>query len=258
MEKAIHLVFEEYGQGLPVIFLHGFPLDHTIWDAIVPLLMDDARLILPDLRGYGGTPATDGVYTMRLMADDVLQLMDTLKLEQAVLVGHSMGGYISLAFAHAYPNRLAGLGLVASQAAVDTTERRQARYQTADEVMRRGMRKLAASMPAKLTDRPELADTLQKMVVKADRRAVAGSLRGMAERADAVDWLAEIRVPALVVAGLRDVLIPAERSKIMAQMLPMGWLVELETAAHMPMMEEPTLTASALHELIHQVKDVRR
>ena len=123
--NPVDLFYKEYGQGTPVIFLHGFPFDHSIWEPLVPLLSKDARMILPDLRGFGRSPVTEDIYSMRLLAEDVLHLMDHLKIEKAVLVGHSMGGYVSLAFAHAYPGRLLGLGLVATQAAADGPERRQ-------------------------------------------------------------------------------------------------------------------------------------
>ena len=121
--QPVDLFYNEQGQGTPVILLHGFPFNHTIWQPVMPLLAEHARLIMPDLRGFGQSPVTDGVYSMRLMAEDVVALMDKLGLEKAVLVGHSMGGYISLAFAQAYPNRLLGLGLVATQDSSDLPEK---------------------------------------------------------------------------------------------------------------------------------------
>src|SRR5512133_1931525 len=159
MERnPVDLYYEEHGQGMPVIFLHGFPFDHSIWEPLVPLLSKDVRLILPDLRGFGRSPVTDDIYTMRLQAEDVVHLMDRLEIEQAVLVGHSMGGYISLAFAQAYPGRLLALGLIATQAAADAPERRQSRYKAAEAVTRKGARVVASDMVNKLTPRTELLE----------------------------------------------------------------------------------------------------
>jgi pimeloyl-ACP methyl ester carboxylesterase len=124
----VELYYEEFGQGVPVILLHGFPLNHTIWMPVVERLQSHVRVITPDLRGHGKSPATDGDYSMRLMAEDIHALMNRLDIPKAVLVGHSMAGYASLAFARAYPGRLAGLAMVASQAEADTPEKRQARY----------------------------------------------------------------------------------------------------------------------------------
>ncbi len=247
----VPLSFEEYGQGVALILLHGFPLDHTIWDGLVVHLQDKARLILPDLRGYGRSPAPRGAYTMRLLADDVLGLMDSLQIEKAVLVGHSMGGYVSLAFARAYPGRLAGLGLVASQAVADAPERRQERIKLAAKVVRRGVQSLAEGMPARLTTRAEWHPPLRELIANAPSQTVAASLKGMAAREDALDWLGSIQVPTLVLAGAEDQIIPLERARLMAQMLPKGWLVELPDAGHMPMLEQPEKTAAAIRELVH-------
>jgi 3-oxoadipate enol-lactonase len=96
--KTVQLYFKETGEGAPMVLVHGFPLDHTIWDPVVPLLEPHARLILPDLRGHGRSPAPGGVYDMRTMADDLLSLIDALQIERVTLIGHSMGGYVSLAF----------------------------------------------------------------------------------------------------------------------------------------------------------------
>jgi len=252
MDKKVQLYFEEYGHGIPVVLIHGFPFDHTIWFPLVPLLKERARLILPDLRGFGKSPATRGVYDMGLLADDIKDMLDSLNIKQAVLAGHSMGGYVSLAFARCYPERLLGLALVASQAAADTPERRQGRLQTAGEVERRGVKSLAKTMPEKLTANPALVDLLRQLILQADPQGVAGTLRGMANREDMTRRLSEINVPTVIIAGAQDSLIPVEKSREMEQLLPRGWLVEVPNAGHMPMMETPEMVAEALHRLIEK------
>lgn len=246
----VELAFEEHGQGIPVIFLHGFPFDHTIWQPLVPLLQSDARLILPDLRGFGNSPVTEGVYSMRLLADDVLALMDRLSIDRAVLVGHSMGGYIALSFAQAYPNRLAGLGLVATQAAADTPERRQSRYKTADSVKHKGARVVASTMVSTLTPRAELVQPITDLILRTHPAGIVGALKGMAERHDLTGILSSVHVPAVVIAGTDDQLLSMERSEMMAQMLPKGWLVKVPGTGHMLMMEEPAQIADALRQVI--------
>jgi 3-oxoadipate enol-lactonase len=251
--QSVALAFEEYGQGPPVVFLHGYPLDHTIWQPLVPHLQNIARLILPDLRGFGKSPVPAGTYTMREMAEDVVGLLDQLEIEKAVLVGHSMGGYVSLAFAHAYPGRLAGLGLVATQAGADTPERRQSRLKTASAVKRRGVKPVVNSMLPKLTQKTELTQPLSDLMMQAQPAGVIGSLRGMAERPDMVGNLSNIAVPAVVLAGGADQILSLENMKTMAQMLPKGWLVEIPDGGHMLMMESPDQVAEALGQLIQMV-----
>lgn len=249
----VELSYEEHGQGIPVIFLHGFPFDHTIWQPLAPLMQGDARLILPDLRGFGGSPVTEGVYSMRLLADDVLALMDKLSIDRAILVGHSMGGYVALAFAQAYPNRLAGLGLVATQAAADTPERRQSRYKTADSVKHKGARVVASTMVSTLTPRTELVQPITDLILKTHPAGIVGALKGMAERHDLTGVLSTIQVPAVVIAGEDDQLMGIDRSETLAQMLPKGWLVKVPGTGHMLMMEEPQQVADALRQVIQMV-----
>lgn len=256
---TIQLDYEEHGSGLPVVFVHGFPLDRTIWSPLVPLLKDHARLILPDLRGFGKTamPEDEEPYSMRVLADDLLAFADRLELDKMVLVGHSMGGYISLAFAQAYPQRLAGLGLVSSQAAADTPEKRQGRMKTADAVRRKGVARALDGMAQKLTTRPELVEPIAALINQQNPAAVMAALKGMAERADSTEKLANISVPAVVISGMQDATIPLERSQEMNQLLGWSWLVEIPEGGHMPMMEYPELVADALHRFFHTVNSNR-
>jgi 3-oxoadipate enol-lactonase len=249
--NTVQLYFKEYGEGSPMVLVHGFPLDHTIWEPVVPLLKSHARLILPDLRGHGRSPAPDGVYDMRTIADDILALFDSLELERATLVGHSMGGYAALAFARAYPTRLSGLGFVSSHAAADNPEQRANRIKLARKVARVGVGFLAKDMAKKLTCIPELVEPLQDLMIKTPKEGVIGALKGMAERVDSTEFLNAIDVPTVVIAGTEDPIIPLERSETMVQLLGRAWLVEVPGAAHMPMMEAPEVVAAALRELLH-------
>lgn len=252
--KPVKLEFEEFGAGMPVILIHGFPLDHSTWLPVVDLLKTHCRLILPDLRGFGGSPVVEKDGSMRAMAEDVACLMDDHKLEKAILAGHSMGGYVCLNFARAYPQRLMGLAFVTTQAAGDAPERRQARLVMADEVRRKGVKAIAEGMASKLTNRVELLEPLKQLILKAPQKGVIAALRGMAERPDATDWLAEIIVPAVVIAGTEDAIMPMERSQTMVQMLQHAWLVQVKGGAHMPMLETPEVVAEALLQLIRLAK----
>jgi pimeloyl-ACP methyl ester carboxylesterase len=208
---------------------------------------------MPDLRGFGKSPETNEIFSMRLLAEDLVALLDRLKIDKAVVVGHSMGGYVALAFAHAYPNRLAGLGLVASQADPDAPEKRQSRLVTARDVKRRGVKFIAEGMALKLTLNPELQKQLLELMMKNRAVPVANALKGMAERSDANLWLPTITVPSVVIAGGKDQIIPAASSQSLAQMLSKGWLVEIPDAGHVPMLEAPEKVISALQQLLCHV-----
>jgi pimeloyl-ACP methyl ester carboxylesterase len=246
----VDLAYEEHGAGIPLMLVHGFPLNRSIWRPLLPLLESKFRLILPDLRGFGQSPAPEGAYSMRLLAEDLRALLDTLKIDRVVLAGHSMGGYVSLAFAQAYPHRLAGLALIATQAAADSPEVRASREKSIEELKRRGLKPLADTLAPRLTCQPALVKPLRELILKANPHGVIGALKGMAERPNAQEWLSTIIVPTVVIAGSEDIIIPIERPRLMTQLLGRAWLVEVNDAAHMPMMEQPPAVANAILQLI--------
>lgn len=245
----IQLAYQDTGKGVPLVLVHGFPLNQTIWDPILPFLDKRLRVIAPDLRGFGHSEATQGTYSMRLLANDIAGLMDALGVEKAMVVGHSMGGYVSLAFAEAFPQRLLGLGLVSSQAGADTPERRVSRYALAEHVAREGPKPVADAFAPKLTNDPELQASLYELIMAINPAAIIGSLKGMAERVDMVPYLPEIDVPAVVVHGVQDGLIPVEKARQVVDGIPRAVLTEIQGAAHMPMMEKPEETARALNQM---------
>lgn len=251
--QNVDLHFTESGQGIPLVLVHGYPLDHTIWEDVAGLLQNDARVIRPDLRGYGRSAVTDGVYSMRLLADDLLRLFDHLGLEKVILAGHSMGGYVTLAFAKAYPQRLAGLAMVSSQAAADLPERSEARLKQAGEVEKRGTIAVVESGLSRYSPNADILEKTRVIMMRADPRAVAGSLRGMADRPDMTGFLPEVKVPAVVVAGEADELIAAEKSEEMAHLFPHSRLVIVKGGGHMAMMEFPDVVARALRDLVKRV-----
>ena len=252
MNQTVSLYYQESGSGSPLVLLHGFPLDHTIWDPLLPFLTPQARVITPDLRGHGRSPAPQGSYSMGLIANDVAVLLDRLQIERCVLAGHSMGGYAALAFARAYPGRLSALALVASHASADAPERAQGRLDEAEQVAQAGTAQLVDGMAGLLTADPGLVEPLRQIMARTPRQGVVGALQGMAARKDANDFLAELDLPVLLVAGDQDAIIPLERTRALAARLQRGRLVVVPRAGHMPMLENPQVVGQALLELITQ------
>ena len=241
------------GSGIPLVLVHGFPLDGTTWNEVAALMAPGIRVIMPDLRGYGQSPVTDGVYSMGLLAHDLVGLLDHLNLGKVVLAGHSMGGYVCLAFAQAFPERLAGLALVTTQASADAPERRDGRLKLADEVEQRGSIAVVDASLSRYSPNPDVLERTKPIMLQADPRAVAGSLRGMAERMDMSEFLSEVTVPTLVIAGEADELIPAQKSVEMIASLPNGRLVVVPGGGHMVMWEAPQLVAQELSALVQEI-----
>ncbi|MCX6038243.1 MAG: alpha/beta fold hydrolase [Chloroflexi bacterium] len=207
--NGLELAYERQGRGTPLVLIHGYPLDHTIWNPVVPLLEAGFDLILPDLRGFGQSGAVRTRYLLTDMAADLAALLDFLKIKTAVIAGHSMGGYVALAFARCYPSRLRGLGLVASQAIADPPDRKAVRYQMADRVEANGVGEVAESMPALLTADADLQAALKQLILRQPPEGVAGALRAMADRPDSTDILPTFDFQVAIIHGLADKIIPS-------------------------------------------------
>ena len=248
MEKAningIQIAYMRKGTGKPLVLVHGYPLDHTIWDEVLPLLENDFDIILPDLRGFGQSSVVESQYKITDMAEDIVGLLDHLEIERVAIAGHSMGGYVSLAFANAYPRRVIGLGLVASQASADPPERKQGRYEAAEEIMKTGVQPVAESMSAKLTPDERVQAYVRGLIAEQQPAGLAGALKAMAERDDSTPILSSFQFPVVLIHGEADELIPVQRAQKIKSVIPQATLVELSGVGHMPMMENPQATAA--------------
>ena len=130
------------------------------------------------------------------------------------MAGHSMGGYVALAFTRAYPKRVLGLGLVSSQALADSPEKKAGRYQEAESILANGVKEVAEGMSVKLTARPDLQSCLKELILRQRPEGLAGALRAMAERPDSTPMLSGLDLPFVMVHGLADALIPIERARV--------------------------------------------
>src|SRR5512139_621371 len=247
--NGIRLAYERRGKGTPLVLLHGYPLDHRLWDEVVPLLEDQFDLILPDLRGFGGSSTVDSFYTMEDIASDIAGLLDSLGIQKTAIAGHSMGGYVALAFARLYPERVTGLGLVSSQVLADTPAKREDRFKTAAEVADKGPASVVEAMAPKFTNDPRLQEFARSSMELQQPAAYIGALKAMGERVDSTPLLESIHYPVVIVHGDADSLIPIDRAREVKAALPDAYLVEISGAGHMPMMEASEQTAEALKHL---------
>lgn len=244
--NGIELAYLRRGRGKPLTLLHGYPLDHHIWDAVIPMLENDFDLILPDLRGFGKSTTVESPYTLDDFASDIAGLLDQLGIEKTAIAGHSMGGYVALAFAKLYPGRVSGLGMVSSQALADSPERKEGRYKSAAEVAEKGTQGVVETMTAKLSPDKPIQTSARQIMEKQSPAAFVGALKAMAERNDATALLNEFKFPVVLVHGDADELIPIERAREIKAVIPDAHLVELKGVGHLPMMEAPEKTAEAL------------
>jgi 3-oxoadipate enol-lactonase len=241
------LAIYHVGRGTPLVLVHGYPLDHRIWVKIIPWLEKDFELILPDLPGFGQSKSPDAEFSLSDMADDLAELLDLLGLHQVVMAGHSMGGYVALAFARSYPDRLLGLGLIASQTNSDTPEKRESRYLSLLQVEQSGVGVIADGMAGKLTSDPQLQAELHEIIMSQPEAGIKNAIKALAERPDQNSLLDTFQAPLLVVHGDSDELIPVERAVEVSESAANTKLVIIPKIGHMPMLEAPEKTAAAIH-----------
>jgi 3-oxoadipate enol-lactonase len=258
--NSIQLHYVQAGQGVPLLMVHGYPLDHTLWQPQLDGLSDIAQVIAPDLRGFGQSDAPEGVYTMDAQADDLAALLDALKIKQSVVCGLSMGGYIALAFWRKYAARVHGLILVDTRAGADASAARQARLNTAERVRQEGTAFVVEDMlPRLLTEstrqtRPDVVKLTREMMLRQSSAGVIGALLGMAERPDSTPLLPTINVPTLCVFGAEDVITPAEtEGRLLAEAVPNARLVVIPNAGHLSNLEQPEAFNAVVHEFIAHV-----
>lgn len=247
--NGIELAYDRHGSGTPLVLLHGYPLDHQIWESLTPLLKDTFDIILPDLRGFGSSTTVNTTYTMNDFASDIAGLLDHLGIQKTAIAGHSMGGYAALAFARLYPDRVGGLGLVSSQALADPPDRREGRYKSAAEVAEKGINDVVESMTPKFTPDKTLQAHVHEIMARQHSNALMGALKAMAERADSSALLSAFKSPVVIVHGDTDTLIPIERAREAQALIPHAHFVELKGVGHVPMMEASQATAEALRNL---------
>jgi 3-oxoadipate enol-lactonase len=277
---GIDLACEDRGAGVPLVLVHGFPLDHSMWAAQIEALSAGCRVLAPDLRGFGRsqetgtvpTPAHDdanektlsgagavpvsatgGVATMEQLADDLAALTDSLGIaEPIVLCGLSMGGYVAMQFCRKYAARLRGLILCDTRAAADTPEVAAGRLAMAERVLSEGPAPLVEGMIPRLfaaetaQQRPDVVAALRQVMMSNDPRGIAAAARGMAQRPDATPTLGDIRCPTLVLVGEHDAIsLPAEMRSIAAA-IPHSQFVEIPASGHMTPLENPAAVNAAL------------
>ncbi len=241
----IRLIYDLRGHGIPVLWIHGFPLGRWLWDPQVTALADTARSIAVDLRGFGGSSAPEGPYTMEVYAADLRGLLDALGIDRVVLAGLSMGGYIAFAFYAAYPERVQGLILADTRHQADTPEARAHRYALIERIRAEGTPAAVEAFLPRLfgattqRERPDLVETLRRKMLTNPAAGLIGALQAMAERPDRTELLPSIRVPTLVLVGEEDAVTPPEVARQMAEGIPGARLAVIPQAGHLANVEAP-------------------
>lgn len=259
--NGINLAYTDQGSGVPLVFLHAFPLNRAMWEPQVQALATRYRVIAPDLRGHGESDAPLWRYTMDQFADDVKGLLDHLSITRAVLIGLSMGGYILFACQRKYPERITALVLADTRAQADTEEGKMSRFALAQVAYREGAGAVAEAMlprllsPASLRERPELVAQVRSIITRNQVSGIAGDLMAMADRPDSVPILRQIACPTLVIVGEADQPTPPADARLMAEAIPGARLGIILGAGHLANLEQPEAFNRAVLSFLETIKE---
>lgn len=266
----VHRLQRGRARSLPLVLLHGFPVDHRMWLDLTPLVPGNRTVLAPDLPGFGSSPtgpdvaeavgADRDVPSVDVMADGVAAALRARSVDRAVVAGLSMGGYVAMALLERHPELVAGLGLVDTRSSADDDAGRAKRLSIAETVEAEmrvdavlGMRTALLGATNRVA-RPDLAERFELWIRDQGPQAVAWAQRAMAARPDRTHVLAGFDGPSVVVVGDEDEITRVSAAEQMVQVLQDTDLVTVEGAGHMTANESPEPVASALVTLLQRAE----
>jgi len=258
---SLTLAYDDSGSGTPLLFVHGYPLNRTLWNGQVKGLAESAHVLSVDLRGHGQSSAPEGPYSVDLFADDLNDFLDGLKINQPVVIcGLSMGGYVTFAFYRKYATRVAGLIFAATKAGADTAEGKAGRDKAAATAQEKGVEAIAEAMlpkmfaPATYQSNPALVASAKAMMESTPLHGVVGDLAALRDRPDSIPTLATISVPTLVLHGADDQLIPAKEAELTQAGIKNSRLGLIPNAGHLLNLEQPEAFNQAISDFLTSLK----
>lgn len=241
---------------LTLVLLHAFPFSSDMWENERKVFSGYAKVLTPDLPGFGGSPRLDEV-SIANMAEEVRHLLDHLKIEEPVVIGGlSMGGYVALEFYNRYPGRVRGLMLFATRAGADSRETRETRFKTIREIEQNGLDAFAEKTVFKMVGKttavlkPGTVQGIKQSMLASKEQGVTDALRAMAERADLTDLLGAVMCPTLILAGEEDGIIPPEEAAAMENKIPMAEMYRIPRVGHLINLENPEMFTALVESFL--------
>ena len=253
--NAIEIGYDDVGAGMPVLFAHAFPLNRTMWAPNVSALVERCRCVAADFRGCGDS-TVEPPYSMDQYADDLARLLDVLRIEKAVFVGCSMGGYVGFAFWRRHRDRVRAFVLADTRSGADSEEGAQRRRQLIAMARAEGSTAVANAQIASLVGKttrsrqPDTYDAVHRMMAQAPAAGIIGALEAMMQRPDSTPILGSIDVPTLIIVGEEDVPTPVKEARAMHERIPGSVLQVIESAGHLANLERPAAFNHVLSEFL--------
>jgi len=260
----ISISYNDVGEGIvPVIFLHGYPFDKSMWRDQLKELKSSNRVIAVDVRGFGDSTDEKTHLSIELFAEDLVLFMDKLKIDKAIVCGLSMGGFIALNAMKRFPERFKALILCDTQCIADTTEVREKRYATIEQINRDSAdafnEKFVKSVfhPESLTGKMELVESLRSVVFANSKRIITAGITALAERSETCSTLDAIHIPTLIVCGREDTVTPLVESEFMHKHIKGSILKIIDKAGHVSNLEQPVEFNKYIQDFLYSLQLAR-
>jgi len=244
--NGLNIRYDDLGVGgTPLLFIHGFPFDKSMWQPQLDFFKTGSRVIAYDIRGFGKTTVSMEEASMSLFADDLVEMMDVLEIPQVIACGLSMGGYILLDAVSRYPERFKAIILSDTQCIADSPEGKEKRYKTIELIKSVGLNNFADGFvknifcTESLENKKDLVEKIKQVILSTTSETVIASLMALAKRNERCTDLAKINVPALIVCGKEDKITPLAQSEFMHAHIADSVLAAIENAGHMSNLEQP-------------------
>jgi 3-oxoadipate enol-lactonase len=257
---GFRMEYDDQGLGAPVLLIHGYPFNHSLWNPQINELHKIARMLTPDLRGFGGSDPVRGTSTMDLLAQDCYDFLNNIGVKIPVVVGGlSMGGYVAFAFYRLFPERVTALLLAATRAAPDSSEAQSGRMKNVELALEQGAPAIAEAMlprlmsPKTYTRQPDLISFVRDMIESASVEGIVGALMGMRDRPDSTPTLAQIDKPTLIIHGADDQIVPPTEAVAMQAGILNSHLEILPDAGHLVNLEQPGLFNKAVADFLNSI-----
>jgi len=244
-----------------VILIHGFPLNKSMWNKQVETLIENWRVIAYDIRGFGNSDAGTVDFSIELFVNDLLDLMDALKIETAMLCGLSMGGYIALNAVENFPKRFGGLILCDTNCIADTPEVADKRQKTIESIQGKGLEQYANDSvknlfaPESFITNKEKIDVVKEMIMCTSVQSLSKTLFALARRKETCTRLYKINIPVLIVVGNEDQITPPDAARLMQKSIKGSILKIIEHAGHLSNIENSYEFNIQIVKFVSSIKD---
>ena len=238
--------YNDVGEGIiPILFLHGFPFDKSMWKGQLDNLKTLTRVIAIDIRGFGKSIDNETPLSIDLFSEDLIAFMDKLNIKKATVCGLSMGGYIALNAVKRFPERFNALILSDTQCIADSTEIKENRYKTIEKIEQNGATEFNEKFikdvfhPDSITNKIALVENLRSVVFANSKEIIIAGLTALAERVETCSSLSTISIPTLIICGKEDVVTPLEQSEFLHKHIDKSSFKIIENAGHVSNLEQP-------------------